>query len=73
LVENGRVEFLSRSQGDHPLFSRVTVPGDGVVSLESALGVPASPTLTALTTCTGHTGYVEDLAVSDQIVQFLKR
>jgi hypothetical protein len=71
LVENGKVEFLSRFQGDHPAFSRVTVPGDGVVSLESALGVPASPTLNPLTVCTGHAGYVDDASVTDRIVRFL--
>jgi pimeloyl-ACP methyl ester carboxylesterase len=73
LVENGKVEFLSRSQGDHPAFSRVTVPGDGVVSLESALGVPPSSTRTALTVCTGHAGYVDDSTVTERIVQFLTR
>lgn len=70
LMENGIVEFLSRSQGDHPAFGRVTVPGDGVVSLESALGIPASPTLTTLTVCTRHAGYVDDPSVTDRIVQF---
>jgi len=70
LVENGKVEFLARSQGDHPAFGRVTVPGDGVVSLDSALGIPASPTLTALTVCARHAGYVEDSSVTDRIVQF---
>jgi pimeloyl-ACP methyl ester carboxylesterase len=73
LVENGNVQFLSRSQGDHPAFNRVTMPGDGVVTLESALGVTASPTLTTLTTCTGHSGYVDDSTVGDRIVQFLTR
>jgi pimeloyl-ACP methyl ester carboxylesterase len=72
-VENGRVEFLSRSQTDHPLFDRVTDPGDGVVSLESALGVPASPTLTTLTVCAGHTGYVDDWTVTDRILQRFRR
>jgi pimeloyl-ACP methyl ester carboxylesterase len=73
LVENGKVEFLSRSQGDHPLFGRVTVPGDGVVSLESALGVPSSPTLHSLTVCTSHSGYVDDSTVTDRIVRFIGR
>jgi len=72
-IENGRVEFLSRSQEDHPLFGRVTVPGDGVVSLESALGVPVSPTLTALTVCAGHSGYVDDWTVTDRILQWFRR
>lgn len=73
LVENGTVAFLSRGQGDHPLFGRVTVPGDGVVSLESALGVPSSPTLSSLTVCTSHSGYVDDSTVTDRIVRFIGR
>jgi len=73
LVENGTVAFLSRSQADHPLFGRVTVPGDGVVSLESALGVPPSATVSALTVCTNHSGYVDDLTVTDRIVRFIGR
>jgi pimeloyl-ACP methyl ester carboxylesterase len=73
LVANGQVEFLSRSQSDHPLFGRVTVPGDGVVSLESALGVPDSPTVTTMTVCTSHSGYVEDSTVADRIVRLLRR
>jgi hypothetical protein len=71
LVENGKVEFLSRSQTDHPWFDRATVPGDGVVSLASASGVPASPRLSSLTVCTGHNGYADDSTVTDRIVQFL--
>jgi pimeloyl-ACP methyl ester carboxylesterase len=73
LLQNGTVEFLSRSQGDHPLFGRVTAPGDGVVTLESALGVPQSPTLAQATVCTGHSGYVEDSTVTDGIVQLVRR
>ncbi|RPI10446.1 MAG: hypothetical protein EHM71_03515 [Zetaproteobacteria bacterium] len=72
-VENGTVAFLSRGQADHPLYGRLTVPGDGVVSLESALGVPASPTLSSVTVCTGHGGYVEDSSATDRIVRFIGR
>ena len=73
LDDNGKVEFLSRSQDDHPMFARVTVPGDGVVSLESALGVPPASHLSALTACTRHSGYVDDPSVIDWIAQFLQR
>jgi hypothetical protein len=71
LLQNGRVEFLSRSQTDHPWFDRTTVPGDGVVSLTSALGVPPAPRLSSLTVCTTHNGYVDDPTVVDRIVGFL--
>jgi pimeloyl-ACP methyl ester carboxylesterase len=71
LMENGKVEFLSRADVGHPRFSQVTVPGDGIVSLESALGMPASPTLTTLTVCSSHSGYVDDPALRDRIVDFL--
>jgi len=73
VAENGKVEFLSRAQGDHPMFGRVTVPGDGVVSLDSALGVAPSPTLTTLTVCTGHSAYVNESSVNDRIAQLLQR
>ena len=73
VVEDGKVEFLSRSQVDNPMFGRVTVPGDGVVSLNSALGLPPSPTLTTMTVCTGHTAYVNEPSVTDRIAQLLQR
>ncbi len=71
VVENGAVEFPSRSQMDHPLFGRATDPGDGVVSLKSALAVPPAPTLATMTVCAGHNGYVDDPAVSDRLAEFL--
>jgi pimeloyl-ACP methyl ester carboxylesterase len=71
VMEDGKVEFLSRTQIDNPLFARVTVPGDGVVSLESALAIPSSPTLTPVTVCSAHTAYVDDSSVVDRIAQFL--
>jgi hypothetical protein len=73
LLENGKVEFLSRADFGHPRFPQVTVPGDGIVSLESALGVPASPTLTTLTVCSSHSGYVDDPALRGRIADFLLR
>ena len=73
LTENGKVEFLSRADFGHPRFSQVTVPGDGIVSLESALGVPASPTLTTLTVCSSHSGYADDPTLRGRITDFLLR
>jgi hypothetical protein len=73
VTENGKVEFLSRADFGHPRFSQATVPGDGIVSLESALGVPASPTLTTLTVCSSHSGYVDDPTLRGRIADFLLR
>ena len=73
LFENGKVEFLSRGQTDHPLYAQVTVPGDGVVSLESALGLPPAPTLTSVSVCSSHSGYVDDSTVRERIATFLLR
>ncbi|HSB68109.1 MAG TPA: alpha/beta hydrolase [Candidatus Methylomirabilis sp.] len=67
----GRLEFLSRDRADHALFSRATAPGDGVVTAESALGLPPSPTLTTLRVCSGHSTYLEDPDTLDHIVRFL--
>jgi len=67
------VAFLSRSESDNPMFGRVTVPGDGVVSLDSALGISPSPTLTTMTVCTGHSAYVDEPGVTDRISQVLQR
>jgi len=71
IVVDGELEFLSRAQSDNPLFARVTVPGDGVVSLESALGVPPAPTLTSMTVCSAHSAYVDDAGMTRRIAQFL--
>jgi len=65
------VQFLTRGQTDHPLFAEATAPGDGVVTAESATGLPASPTLTVLTTCMGHTAYVQDSDLLVRIIRFL--
>jgi hypothetical protein len=73
LLENGKVDFLTRGQTDHPLFDRVTAPGDGVVTLESALGLPAAPTVTPVTVCSSHSGYMDDPSLRDRIVSFLLR
>jgi pimeloyl-ACP methyl ester carboxylesterase len=73
VATNGRVEFLSRGQSGHPLFARSTAPGDGVVTAESALGLPPSPTLTLLDTCAGHNGYLDDPDLAARIIQFLLR
>jgi hypothetical protein len=71
IVADGKLEFLSRAQSDNPLFARATVPGDGVVSLESALGVPPAPTLTSMTVCSAHSAYVDDAGMTRRIEQFL--
>ena len=73
VAQDGKVEFLSRSEIDNPMFGRVTVPGDGVVSLDSALGIPPSPTLATESVCTGHNAYVDDQSVTDRIVQLFQR
>jgi len=71
LAAAGGVRFLSRGQTDHPLFTRATAPGDGVVTAESATGLPPSPTLTVLTTCTAHTAYLQDADLLARVVRFL--
>ncbi len=65
------VQFVSRLQTDHPFFARATAPGDGVVTAESAMGLPASPTLAPLTVCAGHNGYLDDSDLLDRVVRFL--
>jgi pimeloyl-ACP methyl ester carboxylesterase len=72
LGEGERLEFLGRGQSGHPLFARVTQPGDGVVSAESALGLLPSPTLTSLAVCSSHSGYLEDPAILERVVDFLR-
>lgn len=67
------VQFVSRLQTEHPFFARATAPGDGVVTTESAIGLPASPTLASLTVCTGHNGYLDDSDLLDRVVRFLLR
>jgi len=71
ILKDGTPEFLTRFQTDHPLFSRATAPGDGVVTEESALGLPSSPTLTSLRVCSAHSAYVDDPDILDRIVRFL--
>lgn len=71
LAMGNGVQFLGRGQTDHPLFTKATAPGDGVVTAESAIGLPASPTLTVLTTCTGHNAYLQDPDLLTRVVQFL--
>ncbi|HWU39567.1 MAG TPA: hypothetical protein VN203_18110 [Candidatus Acidoferrum sp.] len=65
------VQFLGRDQSDHPLYSAATAPGDGVVTADSAISLPASPTLTVLTSCTGHSTYFQDPDLLIRVVQFL--
>lgn len=70
-VVGGKLKFLSRDQTADPLFSRTTAPGDGIVTAESALSLPPSPTLTVLPVCSGHNTYLEDTDIQDRVVQFL--
>jgi pimeloyl-ACP methyl ester carboxylesterase len=65
------VQFLARGQTDHSFFAEATAPGDGVVTAESATGLPPSATLTVLTTCMGHTAYVQDSDLLVRIIRFL--
>jgi len=65
------MQFVSRGQTDHPFFARATAPGDGVVTVESAMGLPASPTLASLTVCTGHNDYLDDSVLLGRVVRFL--
>jgi len=67
------VQFLARGQTDHPLFAEATAPGDGVVTAESATGLPPAPTLTVLTTCTGHSTYFQDPDLLVRVIRFLLR
>ena len=63
--------FLSRTDTAHPLYSKVTVPGDGVVTAESSLGLPASPTLTTIRVCAAHNDYLLDPTLLTRVVRFL--
>lgn len=65
------VQFLARGQSDHPRLGQATAPGDGVVTAESAVGLPPSPTLSVLTTCTAHNAYLQDPDILARAVQFL--
>jgi pimeloyl-ACP methyl ester carboxylesterase len=71
LAVHGKLRFLSFREFDDPLFDQVTAPGDGVVTAESALGLPASATLTTLTTCSRHGAYLIDADTRARAVQFL--
>ncbi len=73
LATRDGVQFLARGQTDHPLFARATAPGDGVVTAESAMGLPVSPTLMTVAACTGHNTYLQDPDLVSRIVQFLLR
>ncbi len=70
---DGKVEFLSRLQTDHPLFDRASQPGDGVITAESSLGLPPSPTLATFSACAGHSTYLDDPETVTRVVRFLLR
>jgi pimeloyl-ACP methyl ester carboxylesterase len=71
VVAEGKLKFLSRDEIADPHFIRTTAPGDGIVTAESALGLPPSPTLTVLPVCSGHNTYLDDTDIQDRVVQFL--
>lgn len=71
VTEGKPLEFVGWRRTNHPLFERATVPGDGVVSAESALTLPSSPTLTTLAVCSGHSSYLEDPALLERVSDFL--
>jgi hypothetical protein len=50
---------------------RISLPGDGVVTAESATAVPAAPGLTVATTCTRHNGYLDAPEILEQVTRFL--
>ena len=66
-----KLTFLSHGDRAHPLYNRATVPGDGVVTAESALGLPPSPTLTKVTTCASHNDYLLDPDLVARVIRFL--
>ncbi len=71
LTEHGKLRFLTSRDVNDPLFDQVTEPGDGIVTAESAFGLPASSTLTTLTTCSRHNAYLLDADTRDRAVRFL--
>jgi pimeloyl-ACP methyl ester carboxylesterase len=72
IVGKGGLEFLPRGSADGPHAAAVTVPGDGVVSRDSALGLPPAPTLTAVTLCTAHGGYAADPDLLTRLMRFFE-
>lgn len=73
ILENGKLEFVGWGQSSQPLFDQATSPGDGIVSAQSALALPPSPTLAALATCSRHSGYLEDPSTLGRVTEFLIR
>ncbi len=72
IVGQNGPEFLPRGTVSGPHVEAVTVPGDGVVSEESALGLSPGPTLSLLQLCTTHNGYAADPAVRSAVFRFLQ-
>ncbi len=71
IVDDGRLEFVGWEQSNQPLFAQATMPGDGVVSAQSALDLPPASTLTSLTTCSRHSSYLDDPATLERTTEFL--
>jgi hypothetical protein len=73
VAADGKLEFVGWGQSGHPLFQQATVPGDGVVSAESALTLPPAPSLTTVATCSRHSGYLEDPVLLERVTEFMFR
>ncbi len=71
LLVDGKLRFLSLRDSADALFDRITAPGDGIVTAESAFALPASPSLTTLTTCARHSGYLDDPETRARVIRFL--
>ena len=71
IVGRAGLEFLPRGYAGGPHVATVTVPGDGVVSRDSALGIRPAPTVNPLTLCTTHGTYTADPDLLSHLVHFL--
>lgn len=73
VLTDGKLEFVGFGRSSQPLYDEATVPGDGVVSAESAFALPPASSLTSLVTCSRHSGYLEDPALLERLTGFLIR
>ncbi len=71
LLEEGKLRFLTFRDSADASFHQVTAPGDGIVTTESALALPPSPSLTTLTTCARHSGYLNDPETRARVIRLL--
>lgn len=73
ILGQGGLEFVGWRGSDHPLAGKATVPGDGVVTAESALALTDAPTLQRTATCSRHSSYLDDPEILERVVSFLLR